>query len=338
MMNRILSRYPVMWQRIRPPLIALLLIACSGAQSALDPHGPAARDILTATWIMLVFFGLVTAAVLLLIARIVFGRRTENIDEAHAIRYVLLGGAVFPAVVVSALFFYSVILLAAHAPERAEARLTVEVTGEQWWWRVRYLGSQPSEHVVSANEIHIPTGQRVRIQLASADVIHSLWIPGLQGKTDLIPGRINVMWLQADERGIYRGQCAEFCGLQHARMSLHVVAHEPAEFQAWLANERRPASVSSDTTAAQGAAVFMSKGCASCHTIRGTGALGVLGPDLTHVAARNWLAAGTLRNTPGELAAWIANPQALKPGNRMPRVALDARELGALTNFLRTLR
>jgi cytochrome c oxidase subunit 2 len=191
--------------------------------------------------------------------------------------------------------------------------------------------------VTTANELHIPAGQRVRLRLTSRDVIHSFWVPALQGKMDMIPGRTTETWLRAERPGLHRGQCAEYCGHQHARMALWVVVDSPDGFAAWLAQERRPAAEPLDAEAQRGRAVFQAQACAGCHAIRGA-TVGVGGPDLTHVANRRTLAAGTLDNVPGNLAGWIADPQAHKPGNLMPRVPLRAPDLHALVAYLGTLR
>jgi cytochrome c oxidase subunit 2 len=248
------------------------------------------------------------------------------------------GGIVFPAIVLTVLFVLTLTVLGAIYPRRGDAApLTIEVTGKQWWWEVRYVGPEPQRIVRSANEIHIPTGERVRVRLRSSDVIHSFWVPGLQGKMDMIPGRTTETWLHADRSGEWRGQCAEFCGVQHAKMALVVVAHEPAEFQRWIAREAQPAPPPQGALLAD-RETFERAGCELCHTVRGSSAMAAAGPDLTHVASRRTLAAGELPNTQGNLYGWIANPQALKPGSKMPAVPLTADELHAIVRYLSTLR
>jgi cytochrome c oxidase subunit 2 len=226
------------------------------------------------------------------------------------------------------------VALHAHAAQD----LTIEIIGHQWWWEMRYRGPSPGDQVITANEIHIPTGQRVRIELTSADVIHSLWVPNLQGKTDLVPGRTLITWLQADVPGISRGQCAEYCGIQHTHMAFLVVAETPAEFARWLAEQRRPAQAPADAMSQQGQSVFDGSGCGYCHTVSGARAAGSLGPDLTHFASRRTIAAGTLPNTRENLAAWLADPQRIKPGNLMPRVPLTPAALDAVVRYLESLR
>lgn len=214
--------------------------------------------------------------------------------------------------------------------------LTIAVTGHDWWWEARYEGDQPGADFTTANELHIPVGRPVRLELRSADVIHSFWIPKLAGKTDLIPGRTNVAWIEADHPGAYRGQCGEFCGLEHARMALQVVADPPLAFQAWRERQLAgPAPATAPTTAA-GSLVFQAR-CGACHAIRGTPAGGVFGPDLSHLALRRTLAAGSLPNDAPHLSAWLADPQALKPGSEMPRVPLTDGDRAALVAYLQSL-
>ena len=220
----------------------------------------------------------------------------------------------------------------------SDPALSIEVTAQRWWWDVRYRDPTPSESFSTANEIHIPVGRPVELILRSLDVIHSFWVPNLNGKKDLIPGQINSLYLQADRPGVFRGQCAEFCGLQHANMALHVVAEAPDAFARWQAQQRRPAPEPQTEEQRRGRDLFMASSCVLCHAIAGTGAGGVTGPNLTHVASRLSLAAGTLPNTPGHLAGWIVDPQMLKPGNNMPPNLLSAGELQALLSYLETLR
>jgi cytochrome c oxidase subunit 2 len=216
--------------------------------------------------------------------------------------------------------------------------LTVKVRGLQWWWGVEYFGSTPEQRFETANEIHIPVGRNVRLQLEGVDVIHSFWVPSLAGKQDLIPGRPNELVIRADRAGVYRGQCAEFCGLQHAHMGFFVIAEEQAAFDEWARSQRQGAVAASDAEEISGQQAFMSKQCAACHAIRGTSANGTTGPDLTHVGGRKYIAAGLLETTRGSLAAWIADPQTLKPGNNMPMVPLSPDELRAISAYLASLK
>jgi cytochrome c oxidase subunit 2 len=216
--------------------------------------------------------------------------------------------------------------------------LAIRITGYQWWWGIEYLNAEPSLIVTTANDLHLPVGRPIMVTLRSTDVIHSFWVPNLHGKTDMIPGRENVMWLRADEAGVFRGQCAEFCGVQHAHMALAVVAEAPSQFEQWLAAERKPAAPPATAEQARGQDVFMRGPCAMCHSIAGTSAGGRTAPDLTHFATRSTIGAGTAPNARGYLAGWIADPQHLKPGNRMPATGLSAEELQAVIAYLETLR
>jgi cytochrome c oxidase subunit II len=212
--------------------------------------------------------------------------------------------------------------------------VVIEVIGHQWWWEVRY----PHEGIVTANEIHIPAGQPVTLRLTSDDVIHSFWVPELHGKLDLNPQQTNTLILQADQPGAYRGQCAEFCGIQHAKMALLVVAQEPAAYAEWVSAQQLVPPPPNTELTEFGQQVFLGSACVYCHTVRGTNATGVLGPDLTHLASRRTLAAATVPNTRGYLAGWIVDPHGLKPGNKMPPTDMSAEELQALLAYLESLR
>jgi cytochrome c oxidase subunit 2 len=229
-------------------------------------------------------------------------------------------------------------LAAIRSPDQTE-RFTIHVVGHQWWWEVRYVGSSPSQSFTTANEIRIPSGRRIRLRLSSADVIHSFWVPALSGKTDLIPGRTNETWLEANRTGEFRGQCAEFCGHQHALMALRVVSLPADEFAEWWAQQLKPApdDAAASETVRNGRQLFVAK-CGICHTVRGTLAGGKLGPDLSHLMSRETLAANTIPNTRAGLSAWISDPQKIKPGNKMPNVELSSDELRAIRTFLYTLQ
>ena len=216
--------------------------------------------------------------------------------------------------------------------------LQIRVTGHQWWWEVQYRDSLPQNGVTTANEIHIPVGRPVVFELRSTDVIHSFWPPNLSPKRDQIPGDENSLWFQADRPGVYRGVCAEFCGHQHAKMGFLVVAEPPGEFTGWLARQRDTATTPTDSLAQRGREVFLASSCVMCHAISGTPAGSRIGPDLTHLASRRTLAAGTLPNTRGYLTAWIVDPQAIKPGVKMPPNQLSGPDLVALVAYLETLK
>jgi cytochrome c oxidase subunit 2 len=308
--------------------------------SWLAPAGPAADEIAGLTWMVFAGGVLVYLAVLVLLGWAVWRGLGPDppVERPRLTVWLLGGGAVVTTVLISLLFGRTLQSLAAVLPPASPAALTIEVTGHQWWWAARYVGTAPGETTETANEIHIPVGRPVEIHLLARDVIHSFWVPQLQGKLDLIPGRRNVTWLQADRAGTYRGLCAEYCGLQHALMGFLVVAQPPEEFEAWLGRQRAPAAEPLDDLARQGQRLFLDRGCAFCHTVRGTTAFfGREGPDLTHVASRRTLAAATLPNVAGHLAGWVANPQALKPGNRMPQVPLEPAEFHAILRYLQGL-
>jgi cytochrome c oxidase subunit 2 len=320
-------------------LQALTRAAGGGPPSTFDAAGPGAESIAR------LGTGLIIAAVIVFVVVVVllvlpvlrradgeFTPAPESDDSPRDLRWIVLGGGLVPMLILAGVFAFS---LAAMREQRQPATpYQVDVIGHQWWWEVRY----PNEGVTTANEIHIPAGRPVRIHLMSADVIHSFWVPQLQGKTDAITGQVNETWLQADHPGVYRGECAEFCGMQHAKMAFVVVADSPADYAVWLANQQRTAVVPTDSSALIGQKVFLSQSCSYCHTVRGTSAGSSVGPDLTHLASRRTIAAGTLDLNRGNLAAWILNPDRLKPGTKMPPVPLDGATLGALVAYLETLR
>jgi cytochrome c oxidase subunit 2 len=216
--------------------------------------------------------------------------------------------------------------------------LQVRVTGHQWWWEVQYRDSLPQNWVTTANEIHVPVGRPVVFELRSTDVIHSFWPPRLSQKRDLIPGDVNSLWFQADSPGVYRGQCAEYCGLQHAKMGFLVIADTPSDFATWLESQRDTARTPTDSVTLRGQEVFLASSCVMCHAVAGTPAGSRIGPDLTHLASRRTIAAGTLANTRGNMAGWILDPQAIKPGTRMPPNQFNPDDLQALLTYLESLK
>ncbi|MGH2351290.1 MAG: cytochrome c oxidase subunit II, partial [Chloroflexota bacterium] len=328
-------------QGVRSAAVGLVLVACEHAPSALDPHGPQAAQLAWLGWFM---FAVATAIFVLVMALLLYGlfRRRRTLAQPAAAgggdtgaRWVVIGGIAMPVVVLVVVLGLIIRAMPALSAPSTPANLTVEVIGYQYWWEVRY----PQHGIVTANEIQIPVGQTVEFKLTSVDVIHSFWVPQLQGKMDLIPGKTNTVWLQADEPGVYRGQCAEFCGLQHAQMALLVIAQPPEQFAAWADAQRRPAVQSTDSLVQRGAQVFAREGCITCHAIRtGAGRVGgQLGPDLTHLASRRTIGAGTLDNNRGNLGGWVSNAQALKPGNKMPPQPMDGESLQALLAYLESL-
>jgi cytochrome c oxidase subunit 2 len=306
------------------------------------PEGEPARTVARLGWgltavavaVVLVVAGLVVAASLR--RRAGASLAVERTGQERGVRWIVVGGIVVPALILAAAVVCTTVTLATVSASPVRPDLTLKVVGHRWWWEVRYLSDQPLLETTTANEIHVPVGRTVRIRLTSADVIHSFWIPQLAGKMDVIPGLHNETWIRADRPGVYRGQCAEYCGLQHAMMGMYVVADPPDRFAAWLARQREPARAT--PAVAEGAAVFARSSCMACHTIRGTGAMGVVGPDLTHVGGRATLAAGAVPNTPGHMAGWIADAQGVKPGSLMPTMSLSPAELDALVAYLQSLR
>jgi cytochrome c oxidase subunit II len=312
----------------------------SSIQSALHPAGVQAARIEQLWWLMFwvctVVFVVVMTAVAIAVFRGGKGQSTGT-SESTLTRNVAISIGM-STVALLGLLLASVLTGRAIGSLAAPDALNVRITGYQWWWSIEYLNADPSLQVTTANELHLPVGRPVSISLKAADVIHSFWVPRLHGKTDLIPGRENVQWLRVDAPGIFRGQCAEYCGAQHAHMSLTVVAERSDQFEVWLAGQRKlpPNPVTAEQT--RGRQIVEQGPCALCHTVRGTTAGARTAPDLTHFATRSTIAAGTLPNTRGYLAGWIANPQHIKPGNRMPPTGLAADDLQAVVAYLETLR
>ncbi len=314
-------------------------------QSVLHPAGPDAAIISQFTWVLAIGLALIFVLVMALVALSL--RRHDR--PIKTMRWIAGAGVAFPVVVLSVVLVWSTWRTGQLMPQTSQQALVISVDAKMWWWSVRYqnpdnnAASAPS--VTAANEIHIPTGRPVYLALTSSDVIHSLWVPALGGKMDMVPGRVNGLTLRADKPGVYRGQCAEYCGTQHARMALHVVAHEPAQFAAWLAAQARPAAAPVDAVSIQGRQAFTEQRCSACHTIRGVSdgigktPVAGLGPDLTHVGSRLTIGAGTLRTNRGTLAGWIGDPHGIKPGVRMPAASdMDGATLRALATYLEQLK
>jgi cytochrome c oxidase subunit 2 len=309
-------------------------------QSVIHPAGVEAARISvlwwTMFWICTVVWFAVAAAALIAIRR---GHRAAavHLDNRTIVRNVGIATGI-SIVALMALLTQSVVTGRALNTLRTGDALRIDVTANQWWWDIQYENPVPSLRVTTANEIHIPVGKPVALNLFSNDVIHSLWIPNLQGKIDLVPGRRNELWLQADTAGVYRGQCAEYCGLQHAKMALVVVADPPEQFERWLTANRASAPAPSTPDQQRGKDIVEKGPCAMCHNITGTLAGGRTAPDLTHIASRSTLGAGSIPNMHGYLAGWIADPQGIKPGNRMPAPGLRSEELQAVLAYLETLK
>ena len=310
------------------------------AQGSFDPKGPIAEQLANLWWVMLAISVVVFVIFLAALGYSLFRRRVDDGSEEvektslMANRWIIWGGVVLPVIVLSVIFVLTIEAMRSTTLDLPEEPVVIEGIAHQWWWEFRYEGGE----VVTANEIHIPTGEAVQLHLDSADVIHSFWVPALAGKIDVLPDYTNTLTLQADEPGDYRGQCAEFCGLQHAKMAVIAIARPRAEFNRWLAEQAMPAAAPDDPLTQRGHQVFLQAGCPECHTIRGTEASGDKGPDLTHLASRQTLAAATIPNTPEHLSNWIADPQAVKEGTQMAAASLTEDDLAALTAYLMELR
>jgi cytochrome c oxidase subunit 2 len=318
-------------------LFAAGCAACDGPQSALDPAGVGAARLAS------LFFALTAGAAVIWCATIglalyaAYARREPS--GSRATSWLIMGGGVaLPTVVLTGTLSYGLTLLPPLLPSPAEDRLRISVVGEQWWWRVRYT-SPDGEPIELANEIRLPVGVPVELELESDNVIHSLWIPALGGKADMIPGRLIRLLLEPTATGVYRGVCAEYCGTSHALMAFRAVVVEPAEFDEWLAQQAEPAATPVAELAAAGADAFLANGCGACHTVRGTEALGSVGPDLTHVGSRLSLGAGTLPNDAEAFLRWVALTDEIKPSVHMPAFGvLPDAELAALAAYLEALQ
>jgi cytochrome c oxidase subunit 2 len=318
----------------------------AGQASVFSPESPQARAVAHLFWWMFgvgltIWLGVAATAIYAAFAR--HGERgADDLNHVPAptkrrVEY-LIGGAVFVTFLILMGFLAFDFTAGRALAMHPSAALTIDVTGHQWWWDVLYEDPNPSKQVETANEIHVPVGEMVQFKLRAADVIHSFWAPNLSGKKDLIPGYVTSLYFRADTAGIYRGQCAEFCGLQHAQMAFYIVAEPRPKFAAYLAAASMPHENPTDPTLVAGQRVFMSSGCPLCHSIAGTDARGTVGPGLSHFKSRGALAAGTLANNRANLTRWIQNPAAIKPGVRMPALPLDSAQLSALVSYLETLK
>lgn len=321
-------------------LVSILAGGCTASPSIYNPAGPAAREIAWLGWLMFAIAGLVVLIVIVYLLMALYRKRSEPAAEViddnpgSGRRAILIGGIIGPVIILVILFGLVIGTLRAVAAPEQEEPVTIEVIGHQWWWEIRY----PDEGVVTANEIHLPAGVPVELKVWSEDVIHSFWVPQLHGKIDTMPGHTNIFWIQADEEGEFWGVCAEYCGIQHANMAFVVVSHQEDDYRAWIDAQKQPAAIPEDEQARRGMDIFLSANCINCHQINGTPATGRLGPDLTHLASRLTLGAGTVRNNRGNLGGWIADPHGVKPGNYMPPSLLAPEDLQALLAYLETLK
>lgn len=310
------------------------LTGCQGerVQSALHPAGPAADSIARLWWVLLAVLGGYAIGVFVLTLVAIFRQPAEAASPGgEGRRFILIGGVILPAIILVPMLVYS--LSATAALRMREGGLTIRVVGHRWWWEVEY----PDHRIVIANELFIPVGEPVRLEVTSADVIHSFWVPQLQGKMDMMPGQTNAFWIQADKPGRYRGQCAEYCGVQHAHMAFIVEALPAEQFVDWISRQRSSLELPLKGDLQLGKEMFFKHGCAVCHAIEGTAARGKVGPDLTRFASRQTLAAGTIPHTPENLLAWLADPQSIKPGANMPPTHATFEELKSIARYLQTL-
>ncbi|MEP6778585.1 MAG: cytochrome c oxidase subunit II [Gemmatimonadaceae bacterium] len=335
-------------------VVAALTSPLLRSQGFMYPAGQPATDQAKLGWALTVVASLVVIIISALLLVAVFRKRNgttpvgqRTVDDARddvmPTRQQATGmsaiyvGVAITTVVLVATFASTVAALVRTNRGVGAAAITIHVIAHQWWWEARYDDGNPSHNFVTANELHIPVGSVVRLTLESPDVIHSFWIPELAGKTDAIPGQQNVAWFQATRTGEFRGQCAEYCGLQHAHMASVVFADSASIYEQWAMAQRHLANTPTDSTARIGQQVFL-RSCGACHAVRGTDALGVLGPDLTHLASRNSIGAGVRPNTTENLRAWIRDAQAIKPGVQMPPMILPSGDMSAVVHYLESLR
>jgi cytochrome c oxidase subunit 2 len=337
------------WVRLLIPATALLLAGCGSAPQNFvwSTGGPAAAKLAQLGWFGIIAFSAATVIVWLLILWLALRRRGTLAEHAPfdangGQSWILVGGFAIPAAVFAFLFAATLGTLSAFPMSEQPGKdpPQIVVTGHQWWFQAVYrFPGQSNLDISTATELHIPTGRPITIQLQSQDVIHSFWIPKLHGKVDMIPGQQNYIRIQADKPGLYQGECAEFCGAEHAMMRLLVVAQTPENYQRWLEAQRAPAHEPTDPDAVHGKGVFLTAACPLCHTVRGTGALGNVGPDLTHIGSRETIAGGAYANNKANLEAWITHAQSLKPGVQMPNLtAFKGKDLRSLADYLESLR
>jgi cytochrome c oxidase subunit II len=326
---------------VYPGIVLPLAAACGAPLSTFSTASAAAERISRLTWFMIALAAFIFIAVIAAMAMAALRNRARNAADVDltdpGAGWIVWGGVVMPGVVLVAIFIVAMIAMGRWS--EPTPALTIHVTGHQWWWQADYDSTNGVRQFRTANEIHIPVGRPVRILLTSADVIHSFWVPQLQGKLDVIPGDTNDLRLLARRAGTYAGACAEYCGTQHTHMALTVVADDSVSFERWVASQLAAAVSPSDSITAVGQGLFVGGPCSSCHTVRGTSANGQVGPDLTHVGSRWTIAAGTLPNTLASVEGWIGNPQSLKPGAKMPTLSTyNGAQLRALAVYISSLK
>ena len=326
-------------------LLAILPGGCAGAQNALGGEGAEGSNFIQLFTIFMivcaVMYALITAGLLVALWR---QRKPLTVEDRRhhetspVIRPALIGWTALVVAGLSALTVASFFTDRSNAANSASSKLRLTVTANQWWWDVEYHSADASRTVRTANEIHLPVGVPAEVTLKSSDVIHSLWIPNLAGKQDLIPGRVTDIQLLPRKTGLFRGQCAEFCGIQHTLMALDVTVESKADFQRWYEAQLKPAPPPATPQQLAGYRYFTTRECSSCHNIGGTPASGQIAPDLTHFASRRSIAAGTLPMSRANLDRWVADPQSVKRGSHMPNVGLNNSETNALVSYLESLK
>ncbi|MBZ9673670.1 cytochrome c oxidase subunit II [Mesorhizobium sp. ES1-3] len=309
-----------------------------------EPAGSGARAISPLLWglvwlsiLVVVFIGVAVLAGIVVRGR---GKREPNLvipPRSGRGLWWIYGGVGISTIILIAFTGWTVTTMAGLTKPSAVPSLTVGVSARQWWWGFHYEAADPTKAFDTANELHIPVGEPVRFNLSSPDVIHSFWVPALGGKMDVIPGRTNQMWLEADKAGVYRGQCSEYCGREHAEMAFSIIAEPKVQFEAWRAAQQASAPIPATAELQDGLAHFVDR-CGKCHSVRGTKANGAKGPDLTHLKSRATIAAGVLDNNLGNLSGWIAHPQGLKPGALMPDIAMSGPEFQSVLSYVETLK
>ena len=349
-MSRETSTTWLRYLRLTALSMLLCVTSCGGIQSAVNPAGPQADNLSRLWWLMFTVCSIVFVLVMIALLLALRNRTKEPVAEVTPTvapppeqerrrRNVVVSAVSITAVILFMFLIVSFFSGRSMSADRAHKNgLNIEITGHQWWWEVRYQDVDASNIFVTANEIHIPVGVPVTFSLRAADVIHSFWVPNLAGKKDLIPGKLNTLWLQANKAGVYRGQCAEYCGLQHARMALWIVAEPQEQFNAWRQNQAQTSIAPASDSQKRGQQVFLNATCVMCHAINGTTAGANIGPNLTHVASRNTIAAATVANTRDHLAQWIKDSQTMKPGNKMPQNNLSDADLQALLDYVQSLK